>query len=124
MPAGSSFETGVPVSRYSQPSLSSSENSEEWFTLAIRYKAPGQTESTLEEHPFLGNASDQLSSNMSWAASVAECAMLLRSSEFKGNASWESVLQLARECDDVSGDVYKEEFVYLLTLLQRQTGSD
>ena len=125
VPAGSSFETGVPVSRYSQPSLSSfSENSEEWFTLAIRYKAPGQTESTLEEHPFRGNVSDQLSSNMSWAASVAECAMLLRSSEFKGNASWESVLQLARECDDVSGDVYKEEFVYLLTLLQRQTGSD
>ncbi len=46
--------------------------------------------------------------------------MLLRDSEFKGTASWDSALSLARSCPSVTGDSFKEEFVYLLTLLQRK----
>ncbi len=46
--------------------------------------------------------------------------MLLRGSEFAGTATWQSALELARGCGSVTGDPYKEEFVYLLTLLERQ----
>ena len=66
--------------------------------------------------------SETLSDNMAFAAAVAEAAMLLRDSEYKGDATYDSALALARSCGSVTGDPYKEEFVYLLTLLQRQAG--
>ena len=56
---------------------------------------------------------------MKFAASVAETGMLLRNSENKGTASYKDALTLARGCESVKGDPYKEEFIYLLTLLQR-----
>ena len=121
VPAGSDFETGIPTSRYAQAdSAPAPAETGEWCTLAVRWKAPGQTESTLKEYPFAEPAAEQLSDNLKWAAAVAECAMLLRNSEFRGEASWSGALELARGCGDVSVDVYKEEFVYLLTLLERQ----
>ena len=127
VPAGSEFNPGLPASRYTSvrntpaPAGEAGESGEntDWCTLAIRYKAPGKDTSTLEEYHFRGEAAESLSENMKWAAAVAECAMLLRGSEWKGEASWDSALALARDCGDVSGDPYKEEFVYLLTLLQR-----
>ena len=60
-----------------------------------------------------------MSENMRFAAAVAEAGMLLRNSEWKGLATWAQALELVRGCEDVTGDVYKEEFVYLLTLLER-----
>ena len=56
---------------------------------------------------------------MAWAAAVAECGMLLRDSEYKGGAGWNEALALARSDTAAVGDPYKEEFIYLLTLLQR-----
>ena len=125
VPVGSDFKTGIPESRYGAaetteaPEAGSGNATGEWFTLAIRFKAPGATESTLEEYPFRGDAAENLSDNMKWASAVAECAMILRDSDFRGEASWEQALSLARDCGTVSGDPYKEEFVYLLTLLER-----
>ena len=117
VPAGSDFDTGSASSRYQQPS---SGEGDEWLTLSIRYKKPGQEESTLEEYPLTGEIAETLSDNMRFAAAVAECGMLLRDSEHKGASSWADALSLARGCDSVTGDPYKEEFVYLLTLLERQ----
>ena len=57
---------------------------------------------------------------MRFAASVAEAAMVLRNSEYKGTSTFDSALSLARSCPSVTGDAFKEEFVYLLTLLQRR----
>ncbi|MBQ9251385.1 MAG: von Willebrand factor type A domain-containing protein [Clostridia bacterium] len=118
VPAGSDFDPGIPASRYVTPVQGETENPE-WLTLAIRYKAPGAEESTLEEYPLRMEPAEQLSENMKWAAAVAECAMILRDSEYRGEAALDSTLELARSCGTVLGDPYKEEFVYLLTLLQR-----
>ena len=124
VPAGSSFDPGIPGSRYTAgpaktaESPAASENAE-WLTLSIRWKAPDGDTSILEEYPFSEDAADTLSDNMKWAAAVAECAMLLRESEYAGESTWQSALVLARDCESVSGDPYKEEFVYLLTLLER-----
>ncbi|MBO7663285.1 MAG: DUF3520 domain-containing protein, partial [Clostridia bacterium] len=62
---------------------------------------------------------ETLSDNLKFAAAVAETGLLLRGSEWKGTATWDSVLGLLRDCGAVSGDVYKEEFVYLAGLLSR-----
>ncbi|NLO14841.1 MAG: hypothetical protein GX123_02275, partial [Clostridiales bacterium] len=39
--------------------------------------------------------------------------------EWKGTATYDSALALLRGSDSLTGDAYKEEFLYLLTLLQR-----
>ena len=121
VPVGSEFDPGIPGSRYAAGKESAGEAGREadWFTLAIRYKAPGEDASMLEEYPFRGEAAETLSDSMKWAAAVAECAMILRESEYRGTAGWDTALELARSCGDTAGDPYKEEFVYLLTLLQR-----
>ena len=121
VPAGSGFDPGIPGSRYvkSTEDGNAPAESADWLTLSIRWKAPEGKTSTLEEYPFAGDFSETLSDNMKWAAAVAECAMLLRKSEYAGSASWESALGLARDCGAVTGDPYREEFVYLLTLLER-----
>ena len=124
VPAGSAFNPGLPESRYAGTEKTAgtdpAASEADWFTLALRYKAPGQDTSTLEEYPFRGSPEEALSDNLKWAAAVAECAMLLRDSEWKGSSTWDAALDLARACGAVTGDPYKEEFVYLLTLLQRQ----
>ena len=121
VPVGSPFDPCLPEGRYTTPASQegSVADSGDWLTLAIRWKAPGADTSTLEEYPFQGEPAEALSDNMKWAAAAAECAMLLRDSEWKGTSTWDSALALARDCAAVSGDPYKEEFVYLLTLLQR-----
>lgn len=120
VPVGSGFETGIPESRYAkQESGAAAEETGDWCTLSIRWKAPGEEASRLKEVPFAGDAAETLSPNMAWAAAVAECGMLLRDSEYKGGAGWNEALALARSDTAAVGDPYKEEFIYLLTLLQR-----
>lgn len=89
--------------------------------MAIRAKEPEGSESRLYEYPVSGSSlTETLSDNLKFAAAVAETGMLLRDSEWKGSATWASALELLRSCGSVSGDVYKEEFVYLVGLLGRQ----
>ena len=63
----------------------------------------------------------EMSQNLRFASAVAEVAMLLRDSEWKGTSSWDTALTLLRD-SGVTGDVYKEEFLYLVTLLARAAG--
>ena len=119
VPAGSDFAFGQAQSRY-QTGNAGEENGE-MLTVAIRAKEPEGTESALYEYTLREEDNRaELNDNMKFAAAVAETAMLLRDSEWKGNASWASALDLLRGCSRVTGDVYREEFLYLVTLLQRE----
>ena len=118
VPAESDFDFGEAESRYRQQAGKAEDA--EWLTVSIRAKEPEGTESRLYEYPAgAGNVTEEMSENMRFAAAVAEAGMLLRESEWKGSADWAQALELARGCGSVSGDPYKEEFVYLLTLLER-----
>ncbi len=116
VPADSNFDFGAAESRYETAPAG---NSDEWLTLSIRAKAPEEETSTLYTYPLTAEAGAALSDNMKFAAAVAETGMLLRGSEWAGSATWESALALLRDCGAVSGDAYKEEFLYLVTLLER-----
>ena len=118
VPASSDFDFGAASSRYA-PAAPDADPQAEWLTLSVRAKRPGEDASTLETFPLTGAPSETLSANMRFAAAVAETGMLLRGSEWKGDATYGSALELARGSGLVSGDPYKEEFVYLLTLLER-----
>ena len=117
VPADSDFDFGAAGSRYAQPEDG---GAEEWLTVSIRAKDPDGTESRLYEYPAgAESVTEEMSENLRFAAAVAETGMLLRDSEWKGDADWNQALALVRGCESVSGDPYKEEFVYLLTLLER-----
>ena len=117
VPADSDFDFGEAESRYQKMQ---DNNNAEWLTVAIRAKEPEGAESKLYEYPVgLEQITETMSDNLKFAAAVAEAGMLIRNSEWKGTATWDSALELARDCKSVTGDPYKEEFVYLLGLLQR-----
>ena len=118
VPVGSAFELDTPQSRYQQESVGGS--SDEWLTLSIRAKRPGHDASELETYPLASDPLTELPEAMRFAAAVAETGMLLRESAYSGSSSWANALALARSCPGVTGDPYKEEFVYLLTILERQ----
>ena len=90
-------------------------NSNEWLTLAIRYKAPGESESQLLEYPIGADCqTDDPNNDYLFSAAVAEFSMLLSDSSYKGNASYEHVL------DTLSAirlnDEYREEFKDLVAM--------
>ena len=120
VPAGSDFDFGAADSRYAAVQQTGETGEGEMLTVAIRAKEPDGDTSKLYEYPVSTSLlKDELTDNMKFAAAVAETGMLLRDSEWKGSATWDSALALLRSCGAVSGDVYKEEFVYLVGLLSR-----
>ena len=120
VPADSDFEFGNAESRYTATEPAEPAEGEEMLTVSIRAKEPDGDVSKLYEYPVSTEIwSAELSDNMKFAAAVAEVGMILRDSEWKGNATYDSALALLRSCGDLNGDVYKEEFVYLVNLLNR-----
>lgn len=119
VPVGSTFDFGEVQSKYAAPSKEEPGH-DELLTLSIRSKLPDGDESKLYSYPLKQEALGDMTDNLRFAAAVAEVGMLLRESEWKGSANFETALSLLREGKDLVGDVYKEEFLYLVTLLQRE----
>ncbi len=89
-------------------------DSTELLTVSLRYKAPNGNKSTLLTYPVeSGSYTRELSENLSFAAAVAEFGMVLRDSEYKGNATYDTVLALAEPCIHAHTDDYKKEFLQL-----------
>jgi len=57
---------------------------------------------------------EQLSDNFRFSAAVAAFGMLLRHSEFKGNASFNSITVLARDAVGEDREGYRKEFLELV----------
>jgi Ca-activated chloride channel family protein len=100
--------------RYQRPSFPVDGRQSEWLTVKLRYKPPTSDNSRLLSLRLTDNqVHRQLDGDFAFAAAVAEFGMLLRDSEFKGDASWGSVRELARRGmgDDVDG--LRAEFLSL-----------
>jgi Ca-activated chloride channel family protein len=94
--------------------------SKEIMTVKLRYKAPDGDISQLIEYPLsdkkvgLKDSSD----NFRFSAAVAEFGMLLRDSEFKGSASFDDVLKLARGAKGKDHFGYRSEFIRMVEMCQ------
>jgi len=120
VPADSAFDIGEVISKYQQAApLDSPALSDELLTLSVRAKAPTGDESALYTYPLKAQAPGEMTDNLRFAAAVAEVGMLLRDSEWKGSATYDSALELLRADSSLTGDPYKEEFLYLVNLLSR-----
>jgi Ca-activated chloride channel family protein len=90
---------------------------EDWFTVKLRYKAPESAESRLLDRVVRGETRAP-SENLRWASAVAGVGMLLRDSDHKGQATWRSMLSLARSARGEDREGYRGEFVRLAEMAE------
>ena len=57
---------------------------------------------------------------MKWVAGVAEVAMLIKDSEYKGTADFNGAKELLKS---VATDDFRDEFVYLVSKLKNMNGN-
>lgn len=89
----------------------------EWMTVAVNYKEPGESVSKTLEYPITVDAvTDAPSDDWYFAAAVIEFCMVLRDSKYKGDVTLDSVLSLLSDVD-LGGDTYKQELVSLIVKL-------
>ncbi len=100
---------------YQQPSSPIRTRVGELMTLKVRYKEPSASESELMSVPVAASEA-RLGPNLGFASAVAEFGMLLRRSEHRGEATWDSARALAREWRGEDSDGYRAELVRLLDL--------
>lgn len=120
IPVGSDDEITL---KYQNPNDNSSRKDtaydDEFATVGIRYKEPGQSTSKLksyvvDEEDFTKNPSD----DFVFASIVAEFAMILSDSPNKGDSTLEGIMDTYSTLD--IDDEYKEEFYYLVKLMAKR----
>ncbi len=88
--------------------------SNDLMTLKLRYKHPNEDTSSLIENKIGISSFGKISDNFNLAASIAQFGMLLRDSEFKGDASYESTLALAKSAKGKDEFGYRNEYITLI----------
>ena len=97
-----------------------SSDARELAFLRLRYKKPGNTKSTLIEHPlYVSDVKSSLSNTSTdfrFAASVAGFGQLLKGGTYTGSFTYTDVLNLARNNRGPDPFGYRSEFVQLVNL--------
>ena len=88
--------------------------SNDLLTVKLRYKAPDKDVSKKMELPFVDNKGNNVSSDFRFASAVGMFGQLLRDSDFKGNASYDKVINLAKQGLNNDDKGYRREFIRLV----------
>jgi len=117
IPPGEPIEgADVDPLKYQEPTRpTAAAQSGELMAVKLRYKQPDGDRSQLLS-VVVHDRSGELMPNLGFAAAVAEFGMLLRRSEFKGQATWDSARTLAKRYRGEDADGYRAEFVRLVEL--------
>ncbi|HLJ10208.1 MAG TPA: VWA domain-containing protein, partial [Planctomycetaceae bacterium] len=98
----------------------------ELLTVKLRYKLPEGEASALSEFPVTAAsafefgqgarpaASQTRMQELNWAAAVAAFGMILRNSQFRGEANFDMVLKLAQEAKGADRGGHRQEFMSLV----------
>ena len=110
------YKGNVDDLKYQKEKTNVSDYSSEMLTVKLRYKKPGESESKKIEVPVSSISDDirAISNDFKFILSVAMFGQLLRDSEFKGNATYSKVVDLAKEGIDNDEYGYRREFVRLV----------
>ncbi|MEA5553055.1 von Willebrand factor type A domain-containing protein [Anabaena cylindrica UHCC 0172] len=89
----------------------------EMMLVKLRYKLPQDSTSqlitqTIPDSKF--NANQTPSTNLRFAAAIATFGMILRDSEYKGNANYDLVMRLATQAQGEDQEGYRGEFIRLV----------
>lgn len=117
VPAGMALEPGVDPLRYQtteEKPVPPPVKSDELMFVKFRYKAPDGDASELLEVPVLARPKslEETSADFRLAAAAAGFGLLLRNSPHKGEATFDTILQMATSA--LTGDSYREEFLNLI----------
>jgi len=123
VPAGSDeYIPGVDPLKYQRNESEKilSDPTDEYLTIKVRYKKPDGDKSILFEKPVKGKINEitEASENMRFAAAVSEFGMLLRNSEFKGNATLDSAAKLAKSGRGEDEEGYRSELIRLISTVK------
>jgi Ca-activated chloride channel homolog len=128
VPVGASLEgTGGDLDdlKYQTVRPRSGVSSDEWLTVQLRYKEPDGTTSRLLTHPVrVRRPSAEPSGDFRFAAAVAAFGLVLRESEYRGTATLDQVLQLARGAEGRDPDGERAEFVRLVESARLLSGME
>ncbi len=129
IPAGveSPYFGSVDKLKYQQTEVhKSAGKSEEMLTIKLRYKQPDGNKSMLIEKTVAANneKSKLTSDNFRFAAAVAEFGMLLRSSEFKGEATYLTAENLAKGALGKDENGYRRELIDLIKTMGALHGNN
>ena len=122
VPAGSEMNVpGVDPLKYQRPAApATAVGRDELMTVKLRYKAAEGDLSKLSSVT-VKNRATEMSANVGFAAAVAELGMLLRESEYRGSATYEDAVALARRFRGADPDGYRSEFIRLVELAESLT---
>lgn len=123
IPAGvrSEFLTSVDDLKYQHTRVDpQAASSSELVTVKLRYKKPDGDKSRLLEVPVIDKQRSlaQSSDNFRWAAAVAEFGMLLRESEFLGDATYAHCKRLAEGAKGSDTHGYRRELIEMIDLMK------
>ena len=93
-------------------------DSDDWFTVKVRYQRPEGSPSRLIEHA-VRQENARPSADFRFAAAVAGFGMLLRDSEHKGNTSFSGVVGAGRGAKGHDAEGYRAEFIRLVEMAAR-----
>ncbi|WP_258102647.1 von Willebrand factor type A domain-containing protein [Marinoscillum sp. MHG1-6] len=99
-----------------QNTTTAASDTDEILTVKFRYKAPDGDKSKLITKTLKQSDETRADDNIQWAASVASLGMLLRDSEFKGDLTYDQVVELARKSRGSDEYGYRSEFIQLARL--------
>ncbi|MDO5665361.1 MAG: von Willebrand factor type A domain-containing protein [Bacteroidia bacterium] len=95
-------------------------NSNELLTVKLRYKKPNEDVSKKLEVSMLANKVNlNVSQDFNFAMAVAMFGQLLRDSDFKGDATYSNVIELARKGLDNDPNGYRREFIRLAEAVEQ-----
>ncbi|MCO6479674.1 MAG: von Willebrand factor type A domain-containing protein [Phaeodactylibacter sp.] len=112
---------GVDELKYQETKITrDAARSKELCTIKLRYKQPDGVDSRLIGHPVLdkGTELNKSSDNFRWAAAVAEFGLLLRDSEFKGNATYAHAKKLAEGAKGKDPNGYRRELIDMIDTMK------
>ena len=90
----------------------------EWMSVKLRYKEPAGSTSRLIARTIRGEA-EAPSETFRFASAVAGVGMLLRDSEYKGRATYQALLALARGARGQDREGYRAEFIRLVEVIDQ-----
>jgi len=110
------FTKSTDPLKYQSNERKTSTNTDEIITIKLRYKKPGEEMSKLLSHAVRDNhiALVNTSDNFRFSAAVAEFGLLLRSSDYKQQASYGQVASMAKSAKGIDENGYRAEFIRLV----------
>lgn len=109
----SSFLRNIDPLKYQKKVPNSTKvNTDEWLIVKFRYKQPEGSKSKLIERTLTG-ATVSMSDNLQWASAVAGFGLLLRDSKYKGDLTYDQIINQAKSALGEDEFGYRREFLDL-----------